>query len=127
MRTEDAMTAEVVELLRTLIRNACVNDGTDASGHEIRSADTLEAYLSGVGLAMERYTAAPGRVSLVTRIDGRDRRAPTLLLLRHTHVVPAPRPGSAPDPLSPLAPRDPPLPFAAPASLAGSDHERGLP
>ena len=78
MRTEDAMTAEVVELLRTLIRNACVNDGTDASGHEIRSADTLEAYLSGVGLAMERYTAAPGRVSLVTRIDGRDRRAPTL-------------------------------------------------
>ena len=62
MRTEDAMTAEVVELLRTLIRNACVNDGTDASGHEIRSADTLEAYLSGVGLAMERYTAAPGRV-----------------------------------------------------------------
>src|SRR5207244_4033418 len=58
MRTEDAMTAEVVELLRTLIRNACVNDGTDASGHEIRSADTFEAYLSGVGLAMERYTAA---------------------------------------------------------------------
>src|SRR6266550_1461668 len=84
MRTEDAMTAEVVELLRTLIRNACVNDGTDASGHEIRSADTLEAYLSGVGLAMERSTAAPGRVSLVTRIDGRDRRAPTLLLLGHT-------------------------------------------
>src|SRR2546428_3159587 len=83
MRTEDAMTAEVVELLRTLIRNACVNDGTDASGHEIRSADTLEAYLSGVGLAMERYTAGPGRVNLVTRIDGRDRRAPTLLLLGH--------------------------------------------
>src|SRR5438445_10275468 len=89
MRTEDAMTAEVVELLRTLIRNACVNDGTDASGHEIRSADTIEAYLSGVGLAMQRYTAAPGRVSLVTRIDGRDRRAPTLLLLGHTDVVPA--------------------------------------
>src|SRR2546422_5466530 len=41
---------------------------------------------SGVGLAMERYTAAPGRVSLVTRIDGRDRRAPTLLLLGHTDM-----------------------------------------
>ena len=100
MRTEDAMTAEVVELLRTLIRNACVNDGTDASGHEIRSADTLEAYLSGVGLAMERYTAAPGRVSLVTRIDGRDRRAPTLLLLGHTDVVPADGRGWRHDPFA---------------------------
>ena len=89
MRTEDTMAAEVVELLRTLIRNACVNDGTNASGHEIRSVDALEAYLSGVGLASERYTAAPGRVNLVTRIDGRDRRAPTLLLLGHTDVVPA--------------------------------------
>ncbi|OLB41945.1 MAG: hypothetical protein AUI04_05950 [Candidatus Rokubacteria bacterium 13_2_20CM_2_64_8] len=100
MRTEDAMTAEVVELLRTLIRNACVNDGTDASGHEIRSADTLEAYLSGVGLAMERYTAAPGRVSLVTRIDGRDRRAPTLLLLGHTDMVPADGRGWRHDPFA---------------------------
>ncbi len=100
MRTEDAMTAEVVELLRTLIRNACVNDGTDASGHEIRSADTLEAYLSGVGLAMERYTAGPGRVNLVTRIDGRDRRAPTLLLLGHTDVVPADGRGWRHDPFA---------------------------
>src|SRR5439155_24619347 len=99
MRTEDAMTAEVVELLRTLIRNACVNDGTDASG-QIRSADTLEAYLSGVGLAMERYTAAPGRVSLVTRIDGRDRRAPMLLLLGHTDVVPAEGRGWRHDPFA---------------------------
>src|SRR2546427_4518477 len=100
MRTEDAMIAEVVELLRTLIRNACVNDGTDASGHEIRSADTLEGYLSGVGLAMERYTAAPGRVSLVTRIDGRDRRAPTLLLLGHTDMVPADGRGWRHDPFA---------------------------
>jgi len=123
MRTEDAMTAEVVELLRTLIRNACVNDGTDASGHEIRSADTLEAYLSGVGLAMERYTAAPGRVSLVTRIDGRDRRAPTLLLLGHTDVVPADGRGWRHDPFAAVTQRDHALQCAALASRAGGDDE----
>src|SRR5262249_22687542 len=99
MLSEHAMAAPVVDLLRTLIRNACVNDGTAASGHEIRSADTLEAYLSGVGLAIERYTAAPGRVSLVTRIEGRDPRAPTLLLLGHTDVVPADARGWRHDPL----------------------------
>src|SRR2546422_7470319 len=55
---------------------------------------------SGVGLAMERYTAAPGRVSLVTRIDGRDRRAPTLLLLGHTDVVPADGRGWRHDPFA---------------------------
>ena len=33
---------EATELLRTLIRNACVNDGTPASGHEERNADALE-------------------------------------------------------------------------------------
>ena len=29
---------EVIELLQSLIRNACVNDGTPDSGHEHRSA-----------------------------------------------------------------------------------------
>jgi hypothetical protein len=35
---------EATELLRTMIRNACVNDGTPASGGEDRNADALEAY-----------------------------------------------------------------------------------
>ena len=80
---------EATELLRTLIRNACVNDGTAASGHEERNADALEAYFAGSGLAFERHAAAPGRVSLITRIDGSDPKAPTLLLMGHTDVVPA--------------------------------------
>ena len=36
---------ETTDLLQHLIRNECVNDGTPASGHEIRSADTLASYL----------------------------------------------------------------------------------
>jgi acetylornithine deacetylase/succinyl-diaminopimelate desuccinylase-like protein len=79
---------ESTELLRTLIRNACVNTGDRASGQEVRTADALEDYLAGSGLRCERYEAAPGRVSLLTRIEGRDPTAPTLLLMGHTDVVP---------------------------------------
>jgi len=72
-----------------MIRNACVNDGTPASGHEQRNADVLRDVLEGGGLDMELYEPLPGRVSLVARIEGRDPAAPSLALLGHTDVVPA--------------------------------------
>jgi acetylornithine deacetylase/succinyl-diaminopimelate desuccinylase-like protein len=80
---------ECTELLQALIRNACVNDGTVASGGEVRSADLLAGHLEGSGLDLETYEAAPGRTSLVARIEGSDPTAPTLLLMGHTDVVPA--------------------------------------
>jgi acetylornithine deacetylase/succinyl-diaminopimelate desuccinylase-like protein len=92
------MTSEVTELLQQLIRNACVNDGTESSGHEVRSADVLHSYLEGSGLDIERYEPAPGRTSLVTRIEGTDADAPTLLLMGHTDVVPANASGWRHDP-----------------------------
>jgi acetylornithine deacetylase/succinyl-diaminopimelate desuccinylase-like protein len=82
------LTGEVTDLLQHLIRNACVNDGTPASGQEARSADLLAAYLDGVGLDVERVEPAPGRASLLARIEGRNPDAPTLLLMGHTDVVP---------------------------------------
>ena len=82
------MSDEVTDLLQHLIRNECVNDGTATSGHEVRSADVLESYLEGAGLDLERYEPAPGRTSLVGRIEGTDPNAPTLLLMGHTDVVP---------------------------------------
>jgi acetylornithine deacetylase/succinyl-diaminopimelate desuccinylase-like protein len=88
MADDGAVQREATELVRTLIRNACVNDGTVGSGHEDRNADAIEDYLSDTGLGFERYAGAPGRVSLMTRIEGRDRSAPTLLLMGHTDVVP---------------------------------------
>ena len=63
---------ESVELLQTLIRNACVNDGTEASGQEIRNADVLTTYLEGAGLEVEQFHAAPGRTSIVSRLEGTD-------------------------------------------------------
>jgi len=91
---------EATELLCTLIRNACVNDGTPESGHEVRNADAIEAYFAGSGLNFERHTAGPGRVSLLTRIEGSDPKAPTLLLMGHTDVVPVNPSGWERDPFA---------------------------
>jgi len=50
----------------------------------------LRAYLEGSGLDIEVYEpdGAPGRASLVARIEGSDPAAPTLCLMGHTDVVP---------------------------------------
>jgi acetylornithine deacetylase/succinyl-diaminopimelate desuccinylase-like protein len=79
---------EVTDLLQQLIRNACVNDGTMESGGEVRSVDLLSSYLEGAGSDIERFEPVPGRASLVTRIEGSDPHAPSLLLMGHTDVVP---------------------------------------
>jgi acetylornithine deacetylase/succinyl-diaminopimelate desuccinylase-like protein len=79
---------EIVPLLQRLIRNACVNDGSVATGHESRNADALETVLAGPGLDLERHERASGRGNLVARITGSDPTAPSLCLLGHTDVVP---------------------------------------
>src|SRR5580765_4775465 len=84
--------------MQVMIRNACVNDGTAASGQEVRSSDTLHAYLEGSGLDIEVYDPTPGRRSLVTRITGSDPAAPTLCLMGHTDVVPVSPDGWSRDP-----------------------------
>ena len=91
---------EAIDLLQQLIRNACVNDGTVESGHEVRSVDLLEQYLGSTGLDVERFEPQPGRASLVARIEGTDPTAPTLLLMGHTDVVPVNPDGWSRDPFS---------------------------
>ncbi len=87
---------EVAELLQALIRNACVNDGSAASGGEVRSVETLDAYLGTPG---ERFEPAPGRVSAVYRMPGAGS-APTLTFMAHTDVVPADPAGWSIDPFA---------------------------
>ena len=84
----DDPTAEVTDLLQHLIRNRCVNDGTEESGQESRSVDTVRSHLGTSGLDVEVYEPRPGRQSLIARIEGRDPSAPTLTLLGHLDVVP---------------------------------------
>ena len=89
MASETDRTDEATDLLQHLIRNRCVNDGTDGSGHEHRSADLLRSYLEDAGADLETYEPEPGRTSLVAKLEGTDPSAPSLTLLGHTDVVPA--------------------------------------
>jgi acetylornithine deacetylase/succinyl-diaminopimelate desuccinylase-like protein len=82
-------TGEVTDLLQHLIRNACINDGSVASGHESRSVDILRSFLDCPGLDLETYQPAAGRESLIARIEGSEPGAPALMLMGHTDVVPA--------------------------------------
>jgi len=100
MSTASDVEVQSTELLRTLIRNGCVNTGEESSGHEDRSCDALETFFQGSGLSCERYTSSPGRTSLITRIQGSDPKAPTLLLMGHTDVVPVSPSGWRRDPFA---------------------------
>lgn len=88
-QTDPGLTGHTVELLQALIRTACVNDGTAASGHEHRAVAVLDDALDD--LERLHYEPAPGRRSLLTTVEGTDPDAPTLLLLGHTDVVPVTR------------------------------------
>jgi acetylornithine deacetylase/succinyl-diaminopimelate desuccinylase-like protein len=91
------MSTAAVELLRQLIRNACVNDGTPESGHEHRSVATLIDFF---GVEGELFEPAPGRQSLIYRIEGSDPEAPSLGLSPHMDVVPVDLSGWTQDPFA---------------------------
>ncbi|QWW19055.1 M20/M25/M40 family metallo-hydrolase [Schaalia sp. 19OD2882] len=82
------LAGRTLELLRELVRNACVNDLTPDSGQEVRNADTLEAFFDGVDVSITRLEPHPGRVSLVVQVPGTDPGADPLTLIGHTDVVP---------------------------------------
>ena len=69
----DGLTNQTVELLQTMIRNA-VRQRRDTrvgpGGPQRRRAH--RQFLEGAGLEVERYEPTPGRVSIVSRIPGRD-------------------------------------------------------
>ena len=95
---ESALTRESVELLQTMIRNECVNDGTPDSGHESRNAAVLRQVIEGTGLDVQTFEPHPDRASVVARIEGSDPTAPSLCLMGHTDVVPVTPEGWSHDP-----------------------------
>ncbi len=88
------MKSDAVDLLVSLIRNECVNDGTDDGGQEYRSVATLQSFLGAEGQVFEPH---PGRQSVVFRVPGSGV-APTLALMTHLDVVPANADGWEHDP-----------------------------
>jgi acetylornithine deacetylase/succinyl-diaminopimelate desuccinylase-like protein len=76
--------AEAVELLRDLIRI----DTSNPPGNETAAAEHLAAYLAAAGVTSELVGPDPERLNLVARVEGGD--GPSLMLMAHTDVVPAP-------------------------------------
>jgi len=76
--------AEVVELCRALIRV----DTSNPPGNETPAAELLAAYLENAGVDCELVGPDPARLNLIARIEGAG--GPSLALLAHTDVVPAP-------------------------------------
>jgi len=79
---------EVIELARELIRV----DTSNPPGNESAAARHLGAFLADAGIEAELVGPDPDRLNLVARIEGRGE-GPSLMLMAHTDVVPAPPEG----------------------------------
>jgi acetylornithine deacetylase/succinyl-diaminopimelate desuccinylase-like protein len=90
----DRELAELVELLRALIRIRSVNP----PGDEILAARYVEQVLSAEGLRPTVVEPFPGRGSIVARVRGDETGGDPLLLLSHLDVVPAEPAGWSHDP-----------------------------
>jgi acetylornithine deacetylase/succinyl-diaminopimelate desuccinylase-like protein len=80
---------EVVDLCRDLIRFPSVNDGTGRGPGERAAAEYVAEKLAEVGLEPQLYESAPGRTSVVARVEGTDPGRDALLIHGHLDVVPA--------------------------------------
>ena len=80
---------EVVQICRDLIRFESVNDGTSRGKGEREAAEYVAGQLAEVGLEPQLFESAPGRASVVARIEGEDSSRDALLVHGHLDVVPA--------------------------------------
>ncbi|HEV7949747.1 MAG TPA: M20/M25/M40 family metallo-hydrolase [Glaciihabitans sp.] len=89
------MLEETASIARDLIRFDTTNYGEGRSNGETDAAEYLGAHLEQLGLTPQYFDAAPGRTSVIARVEGSyegidtsDGR-PALVLHGHTDVVPA--------------------------------------
>jgi acetylornithine deacetylase/succinyl-diaminopimelate desuccinylase-like protein len=76
-------------IARDLIRFDTTNYGEGRSNGEREAAEYLGAHLERLGLEPQYVDAAPGRTSVVARVEGSDPQLPALVVHGHTDVVPA--------------------------------------
>ena len=86
--SETAIADEVVELARELIRI----DTSNPPGNETPAAELLASHLEAAGAECQLIGPDPDRLNLIARVRGRGE-GPSLMLLAHTDVVPAPAAG----------------------------------
>ncbi|MGC5166102.1 M20/M25/M40 family metallo-hydrolase [Luteimicrobium sp. DT211] len=80
---------EVVDICRDLLRIDTSNYGDGSGPGERAAAEHVAALLAEVGLDVDVFESAPGRTSVVTRVEGADRTRPALVVHGHLDVVPA--------------------------------------
>ncbi|PRY70556.1 acetylornithine deacetylase/succinyl-diaminopimelate desuccinylase-like protein [Glaciihabitans tibetensis] len=88
------MLEETAAIARDLIRFDTTNYGNGRSNGETEAAEYLGAQLEELGLKTEYFDAAPGRTSVVARVEGSyegldSTTRPALVVHGHTDVVPA--------------------------------------
>jgi acetylornithine deacetylase/succinyl-diaminopimelate desuccinylase-like protein len=88
MSAADGLRDEVIELARELIRIETSNP----PGNESAAARRLAEFLAAAGVKAELVGPDPERLNLIARIEG-EGDGPSLMLMAHTDVVPAPPDG----------------------------------
>ena len=83
--TEERLRDEVRELARELIRI----DTSNPPGRESIAAEFIAGYLAEAGVEAELAGPDPERMNLIARVEGAGE-GPSLMLMAHTDVVPAP-------------------------------------
>ena len=86
--SDAGMRDEVVELTRALIRV----DTSNPPGNETPAAELVADYLRSAGVDCELVGPDPERLNMIARIPGSGE-GPSLMLMAHTDVVPAPDAG----------------------------------
>ena len=81
--------AEVVRICRDLIRIDSSNYGDGSGPGERACAEYVMGELTEVGLDPRYFESAPGRATVLVRIEGSDRSRPGLAVHGHLDVVPA--------------------------------------
>jgi acetylornithine deacetylase/succinyl-diaminopimelate desuccinylase-like protein len=80
---------ETATIARDLIRFDTSNYGGGRSNGETEAAEYVADKLRAIGVEPRLFESEPGRVSVVARIEGRDRAKPGLVVHGHLDVVPA--------------------------------------
>ena len=85
----DGQLEDTARIARDLIRFDTTNWGGGRANGEAEAAAYVEAELQALGLAPQLIDAAPGRTSVVARVEGADPSRPALVVHGHLDVVPA--------------------------------------
>jgi len=85
----DGALEDTARIARDLIRFDTTNWGEGRAKGEAEAAGYVEAELRALGLEPQLFDAAPGRTSVVARVEGSDPTRPALVVHGHLDVVPA--------------------------------------